>query len=225
MISHQHKFIFRHITKNGGCSVEAAFGIDLDFHNPEQVDDVRHRKLVKYQRLFPHLFDSYFKFGFVRNPWDRAVSKYFFHCEKRKQMAADLEAAEQQARALEVPKAREKALAKLERRRAEIASSPYSVPFAAWLEEKSEHERQRQEPPTQLKWDEPYFDFIGRFERFNEDFQVICQRLGVQKSLPHVNRSAHAHYSDYYDDYTRTLVAERSAHDIERFGYASATRH
>ena len=37
--------------------------------------------------------------------------------------------------------------------------------------------------------------------------------------LPHVNRSSHRHYSSFYSEPTRQLVAERHARDIETFGY------
>jgi hypothetical protein len=37
--------------------------------------------------------------------------------------------------------------------------------------------------------------------------------------LPHVNRSKHSSYRDYYDDVTRKRVAQVFAKDIDAFGY------
>ena len=41
----------------------------------------------------------------------------------------------------------------------------------------------------------------GRFERLQEDFERLCGLLGVerQKPLPHLNKTQHAPYWEYYD--------------------------
>jgi hypothetical protein len=69
---------------------------------------------------------------------------------------------------------------------------------------------------------QPLVDFIGRFERLTEGFEMICDRIGIPTpDLPHLNRAAHRqHYRDYLDERARETIAEKYAEDIARFGYS-----
>ena len=63
-------------------------------------------------------------------------------------------------------------------------------------------------------------DFVGRFERIEYDFRMVCERLRVAYLvLPHVGALAHTHYSDYYTDETRYMVETICKKDIDSFGY------
>lgn len=65
-----------------------------------------------------------------------------------------------------------------------------------------------------------YPDFLGRFETFYKDLCSVMEMLKISVgNIPHINKTQHKHYTDYYDDTTRKLVTTRYAKDIEYFNY------
>lgn len=67
---------------------------------------------------------------------------------------------------------------------------------------------------------EPLVDFVGRFERLEEDFAEICSRIGLPElSLPKVNVSNTRNYREFYDEESRELVKETFEPDIRAFDY------
>jgi len=86
MVYHDYKAIQLHIGKTGGTSIEVAFGLTAK----NLVKNGKHwrpRQIIAAEGQA--VWDSYFKFSFVRNPWDRLVSKYFDMRDISKQIPAD----------------------------------------------------------------------------------------------------------------------------------------
>ena len=70
MINHKHKFIFIHIPRTGGTSIEQSLGLDVHFKQ-------KHRNFNDLKiNLTGESLESYFKFTFIRNPWAIMISKY-----------------------------------------------------------------------------------------------------------------------------------------------------
>ena len=82
VICHNKKCIFIHIPKTAGTSIEQ-FINDND-RNPVILTGIqdgrsrRHFGALDIKLLFPDLFNKYYKFSFVRNPYDRLLSEYYW---------------------------------------------------------------------------------------------------------------------------------------------------
>ena len=69
-LSYKYKCIFVCIPKTAGTSIAKALGTPKG--PPYHLDILEIKNIINDD----FIFNSYFKFGFVRNPWDRAVSLY-----------------------------------------------------------------------------------------------------------------------------------------------------
>lgn len=99
LVSDTKRFLFVHVPKAAGKSVRAALAPHAlprppKFHSflrlfgmPRDYRRYRfrtHGSLQDAQRILPaEVFSEYFKFAFVRNPWDRLVSSYHYILERQ----------------------------------------------------------------------------------------------------------------------------------------------
>ena len=52
------------------------------------------------------------------------------------------------------------------------------------------------------------------------DFNKVCNIIGIpRKKLPHINKTKHPHYTEYYDRETRDIIKKRYERDIDYFEY------
>ncbi|MFZ7145435.1 MAG: sulfotransferase family 2 domain-containing protein [Bacteroidota bacterium] len=103
IISHKKKFIFIHIYKVAGTSIRKALDPFNDMsaadfpwyqniifwlgarYNIFSQHSMNHIKAAHLKQLLPgKIYNEYFKFSFVRNPWDWQVSLYHFMIQNTK---------------------------------------------------------------------------------------------------------------------------------------------
>ena len=213
MISHKYKFIFIHVQRTGGRSIKAA----ISKFDREAWDTIGHHQAESGKELYgAHLFardvrehlgdeiwNSYFKFSIVRNPWDRLVSWY---------------------NKIVINGPKTNFPHKLWQYFREHATS-----FEAFLQCTDviveAHGEARSFAFNQIDHlgdsnGKILVDYVGRFEQLSESFAEISRRIGLPDvRLPVTHRVRHKHYSTYYSEETRRLVAERFQRDIDTFGY------
>jgi chondroitin 4-sulfotransferase 11 len=193
ILSPKYKCCFIHIPKSAGTSMR----------NVLKTNDQKFKVMAGHPTFSEiqskHNLSNYFKFAFTRNPWDRLVSTFFYLKENNKNEKL-------------LNEAREKI-------------SDYS--FTSFvkglhLEENQFDQKHFLHFRPQIHFLESLdnVDFVGRFENFQQDFNTVCDKIGMpQQQLPHYNKTNHKHYTEYYDDETRQIVAEIFAKDIEYFHY------
>lgn len=148
----------------------------------------------KYNAVFLQgEWKNYFKFTFVRNPWDRLVS-----CWKNKIV--------------------ESAYAGEQNTKMEFSEFVYEITNGKWKNHNDIHWcLQTSRFPTDC------VDFIGRFENLKNDFDYVCSQLNIpHNKLFHYNKTkidTNTHYTNYYSNEVRKLADEKYEKDISFLNY------
>jgi hypothetical protein len=213
LLSIRYKFLFVHIAKTGGTSIRAALR-PYKWKDPYRLPLFlcsrlssltqhrlgckfpRHAKIIAAYEILPReFFDSLYKFAFVRNPWDLQVSSFHHILRERPHLMAGMNE------------------------------------FETFLRWKLDPGRRYQfHIDTSIELQSDYLidlrgnvlvDFVGRYERLEDDFQQACRHIGIHPpKLPHKRRAKNrTSYRQYYNDKTAQLVADHFKRDIELFGY------
>ncbi len=181
------KVIFIHVPKAAGTSVALAlFG-----HDPG------HYTALDYRNRNPGRFRAYFKFGFVRNPWDRLLSTYVYAFKHTRIYPNN-----QVSFIVEFP--------------------TFESFIMEWVNPKNIRRNYFMLPQVDYLCDRRgnlIVDFVGRFENLEEDFEALCSRLQVSATLPMVNATTHPDYRSQYTKEMADAVASAYRDDIEFFGY------
>lgn len=212
LISHKHKFLFVHIAKTGGTSVRSTLN-RLRWSDPYFIPQFicsrishwtghrigakipRHAKAIAAYEMLPRdVYDALFKFAFVRNPWDLQVSSYHH----------------------------------LKRERPHLVGERDFESFLRWKLDPARPYQYHIDTSIALQSDylidlhgKVIVDFIGRYEKLQEDFRHVCATIGIaQPPLAHKRQAKdRSSYQKYYTDETASLVAEYFRADVEMFGY------
>lgn len=195
MISIQKQFLFVHVPKTGGNSIQnvlKSYSEDEIVINGVHQDGIerfgvrnaryevsKHSPLSQYQSVMePDIFNALFKFAVIRNPWDMLVSFYFSPHGGVQEWNRD-------------------GFLNM------VKSTPTMRYFIAGLHSRSQH---------RLDGD---IDFLMRFERLDQDFKLVCEKIGIPHvQLPHRNKSERAHYSNYYDEELKEVVRNKFREEI-----------
>jgi len=210
MISHRHKCIFVQVPKTGSTSIRVLLGKPIRPHlnlweiktlmesywpvrggRTNRIIECFYLMLSRERRLEigRQQFQSYFKFGFVRNPWDRVVSLYERReaLELKAQMTFDQFADWIQYSSSTC-----------------IHSSPHRYQLDWFVD-----------PNGKVLAD--FIGRFERLEKdwaFVAKNLGLSETLPHARANPRTR-----HYSEYYTPRTRRLIEEKFKVDIETFGY------
>lgn len=142
------------------------------------------------------VFKNTYKFAVVRNPWDRALSQYKYRVKTNQ---------------------------------CNMKDEP--IPFKDWVKKTYGKEKDSfyySNPKMflpQVDWLKDYngeirINKILRFENLNEEFSAVLKDIGIEKQLPHYNKTKRVDYREYYNEETKLIIEDWFKEDIEQFGYS-----
>jgi hypothetical protein len=196
---YNNQCVFVHITKSAGTSLALSLFGELPYHYTAW----------QYRVIYGHKnFNRFFKFTFVRNPWDRLYSS-FSYLKGGGWNKEDTSWAEKNLAGVE----------------------SFDDFVMNWLSEDKLHEHIHFWPQSEFICDQknaPLIDYLGYFENINQDFSHILKQLNLpQKKLKHTNASKRKTYDQVYTPQMIDKVASLYEQDIHNFGYTfdSFQRH
>ena len=195
--------------------------------------------------VFEDKFKDYFKFGFVRNPYDRYVSAYKMCI--REAGAGNRAGFTVALGWFDKSGAKTRSGGKLRsgaRAKAKYLASKYKKHtrenFREFFEKTIPYEtdpnkmsKARHAAAINHHWapqihfvpsDRVKLDFVGRFENFEEDFKFVLDKLGIthEGEIPKLNTTKSSKYTDYFDCIEQRNMQFFYHHyndDFEHFNY------
>lgn len=160
-----------------------------------------HTTLEHYLNIFePRCITEYFKFTFVRNPWDRLVSAYL---ALQQGQAEDVDSAwyDEDMRGYE---SFDEFVRKGLTRRLIWRWRGFAPQYHFMLDRRE-----------MIR-----LDFVGFVENMQDDFAHVAEQLGIDAGGGAPETSASVAYTEFYTEQTRDIVADVYAEDIRLLGYS-----
>jgi hypothetical protein len=153
-------------------------------------DHLHYPSLVEKGYVSKQFDNTSFKFAFVRDPYDRAVSLFFHELKWRHaQYHSFLEFCRTLTLGFEPVGLY-----------SNLGNSIWN-PQVRWI-------------------DGINLDFMGRFETLENDFSALCNRLNINTpALPRRTTTKHDHFSTYYCDESIAIINQVYEDDFQRFNY------
>jgi len=212
MISKDSKCIFVHIPKTAGTSIEKMIQGERYIKGWSS-----HQKIYEYQN--DNKFNQYFKFSFVRNPYERILSvfNYYKHKGNNKELI------------YQPKKILNYFYKKMTTNKIFDIDISKRMPHAfdkfceLHIKEKLDFYG-RNALDTQISFlkinNNIEVDFIGRFEQLEKDIAYIKNYLGIKASLGHQRKTkSRLHYSSFYNEFSKKIIKEAYGEEIELFKY------
>ena len=220
------KFFWLHIKKAGGESMRKGLGDfykEMDRLNPkpfialpkakwnDAVNNFRiHLGPYDYKRMLfakkflynSNEFENMFKFVIVRNPYDRAVSSWLY-CTRNNWKWRIFNSTFKK-RAFQYFLER---LPKIWKKKTSRHTATHTRPVMPDITDNS---------------GEILVDYIGKLENISDDFNYICDEIGIpHHEFPVVNSSGRVKkYRNFYNKKSKKLVEQYYKNDIENFDYS-----
>lgn len=193
----QDKILFLHIPKTAGSSITASsIKINKIIHPifPEGA----------WQKIKELSLENYYKIAFVRNPWDRFVSLYYYFYNMSPTHFAYKYDHQTVKNIQRFQNFEDFCLNFADFNGSQAFKKFHFMNQHLWTHHKSKC----------------FLDFLGYFENLNSDLDRLASELNIEiKKIPHLNASVHENYKKYYNDKTMDIVANLYARDISIFNY------
>lgn len=212
----EHNYIFIHVPKCAGTSIENAlktnqmqwFGYDRKIQGFLQ--HLTCAEILEHNFLTKQEFDKHYKFAFVRNPFSRCVSEYIWRIK-------------QFGNFINTPIN----VTELGNNKMITANDVRQISFKDFVKRNFPWQEisfeQHMKPQIEFTHDgnmNLMVDYVGKFENLKQDFDYVCDCIGIEKrNLPHNYKTNHTHYTDYYDAETKEIVTNMYKQDLNTFGY------
>jgi hypothetical protein len=208
IVSHKYKFIFIHINKCAGTSITLALASYLDDKDIVLGCTKEGKKLSKewkkQGKLWKHIsareakvilgddtWNSYFKFTFVRNPWDLIVSNYHWLLKHPGNNPQGIGAKVTKLKSFH-----------------DYVFSPYLRKINCTDQITDEN-------------GEIIVDLVCKYEKLQLDFAYACGKAGLPNiELPHQNKTNHSDFREFYNNETQKIIEKAFQKDIKAFNYS-----